>query len=462
MPEPSRCLKAALKYLKDLHYSVIPINKETKKPLVKWKEFQTRLATEEEVLDWFTKWPDANIGIVTGAISNLLVLDLDDLEKALPILEPLIPDSLVFPIADTPRGGEHWYFLCPNCLMSIDAGTVIPGCDLRANGGYIIAPPSIGANGIPYKWRENLKPTKVKPDALPQSYIDLFNATKYYPLSSSFSSSSVPPKVLVSDNLLNNSKTSDVNNLSVSMLTTFETEQNVTNKVVLETKAEQKPNKTNKSLSFQKGSRNQDLFSFAFALFRSGIAFETALKTANDLKKANNWNDIPDKEIYATVESAFKRTEIKELNSYQIVKGIVREMDGYFGIKEVINAYQAKVGILPNSDSMRIYLSRLKDEKIIKKFKDKHGTYKLIESRVEFIDWLNAPEGDLDIRYPAELELLVKTFSREIQVVAGMTNSGKTAFLLNVALMNIDKWAGKIKYFSSEAGGQVIKERPFV
>ena len=44
---------------------------------MKWKEFQYRHPTEEEVADWWDKWPDANIGIVTGKISNLVVFDLD-------------------------------------------------------------------------------------------------------------------------------------------------------------------------------------------------------------------------------------------------------------------------------------------------------------------------------------------------------------------------------------------------
>jgi len=51
--------------------------RECKLPLVPWKEYQTRLASVEEVNHWFNTNPDANIGIVTGAVSNLVVFDLD-------------------------------------------------------------------------------------------------------------------------------------------------------------------------------------------------------------------------------------------------------------------------------------------------------------------------------------------------------------------------------------------------
>ena len=50
---------------------------QCKVPIIKWKEYQNRLPAEAEVREWFTTWPHANIGIVTGAISNLVVFDLD-------------------------------------------------------------------------------------------------------------------------------------------------------------------------------------------------------------------------------------------------------------------------------------------------------------------------------------------------------------------------------------------------
>ena len=81
----------ALSYLKK-GYSVIPVKspqmvrtdlsteeiiKQCKVPLIAWKEFQNRRPTEQEVVEWFEMWPEANIGIVTGKISNLVVFDLD-------------------------------------------------------------------------------------------------------------------------------------------------------------------------------------------------------------------------------------------------------------------------------------------------------------------------------------------------------------------------------------------------
>ena len=67
---------AALRYL-SLGWSVAPMQPRGKRPLVRWTTYQGRRATAGEVEQWFRRWPDANVGIVTGAVSGLLVLDVD-------------------------------------------------------------------------------------------------------------------------------------------------------------------------------------------------------------------------------------------------------------------------------------------------------------------------------------------------------------------------------------------------
>ena len=68
-------LRAALKY-QGQGFSVIPIGRE-KKPLVEWKRYQTERATHEQVRAWFEQFPDANIGAVTGAVSGIVVIDIE-------------------------------------------------------------------------------------------------------------------------------------------------------------------------------------------------------------------------------------------------------------------------------------------------------------------------------------------------------------------------------------------------
>src|SRR4030065_1045000 len=75
-------------YLK-YEYSLIPIDRE-KKPYIYWKPFQYKRAITEDVFGWYDIFCGVNIGIVTGNISNLAVIDVDDL-NLLPELEELLP-----------------------------------------------------------------------------------------------------------------------------------------------------------------------------------------------------------------------------------------------------------------------------------------------------------------------------------------------------------------------------------
>ncbi|MEW5862595.1 MAG: bifunctional DNA primase/polymerase [Pseudomonadota bacterium] len=72
----SRAHAAARAYLAR-GWSVIAVEPRGKRPLIAWRELQSRLPQAGEVEAWFAERPDANVGVVTGAVSNLVVLDVD-------------------------------------------------------------------------------------------------------------------------------------------------------------------------------------------------------------------------------------------------------------------------------------------------------------------------------------------------------------------------------------------------
>jgi len=136
-------LNHALKY-HDMGLSVIPIRPD-KKPYIPWTDFQTRPPTPEEIKQWWTRWPKANIGIVTGPLSGVLVIDCDS-EEAYRKIQELLPDSFITCIAKTPRG-YHIYLFYPKGEHIGNAAGIMPGVDIRGEGGYIIAPPSVNGEG---------------------------------------------------------------------------------------------------------------------------------------------------------------------------------------------------------------------------------------------------------------------------------------------------------------------------
>jgi hypothetical protein len=167
--EQQRSLEAANHYLA-LGWSVLPLRRRTKRPLIRWEHLQHKRPSEEEISEWFRRWPDANIGIVTGEISNLIVLDIDPKHGGDSMLGQLeqkfgmLPDTVE---AVTGGEGRHLYFAHPFGLTRNRTG-LAQGIDLRGDGGYIVAPPSIHPSGRPYKWAAGRSPEEITLAPLPR------------------------------------------------------------------------------------------------------------------------------------------------------------------------------------------------------------------------------------------------------------------------------------------------------
>ena len=72
----SKFTNAALE-LRRQGYSVIPCKSGSKESLVPWKQYQNKRPTDKKIEEWGGKWPDANIGILTGKISDVIAVDID-------------------------------------------------------------------------------------------------------------------------------------------------------------------------------------------------------------------------------------------------------------------------------------------------------------------------------------------------------------------------------------------------
>lgn len=139
-------------------FSVIPLGYRGKRPVVDWKEFQSRLPTDAELVSWFRDEP-RNIGIVTGSISGVDVVDCDS-DAAIDLaIEKGLPGG---PIVRTSRG-MHFYFRHEPGLGNFQKRDDLPGIDLRAEGGYVVAPPSIHESGVQYAWEGEVSQLQALP-----------------------------------------------------------------------------------------------------------------------------------------------------------------------------------------------------------------------------------------------------------------------------------------------------------
>lgn len=106
---------------------------------------------------WWRAHPAANIGIATGQISRLVVVDVDTGEgkvgfESLAALEETrekLPHSAR---VRTGSGGLHIYLAAPEAEICNRASKLAPNIDIRGKGGYVVAPPSLHLSGNTYSW----------------------------------------------------------------------------------------------------------------------------------------------------------------------------------------------------------------------------------------------------------------------------------------------------------------------
>jgi hypothetical protein len=125
-----------------------------KKPLVAGG-FKSATTDPAQIREWWTKWPDASIGMPTGTATGVFVLDVDlpDGPASLEALEAKhgkLPPTLT---QKTGGGGRQYFFTYPEGRKVKNSTSKIgPGLDIRGEGGYVILPPSGHESGGQYEW----------------------------------------------------------------------------------------------------------------------------------------------------------------------------------------------------------------------------------------------------------------------------------------------------------------------
>jgi hypothetical protein len=135
-----------------LGFNVIPLRydnpEERKRPLGSW----ARWSTERQIRGWLEEsWrrhPEAGIAIVTGAVSGVVVVDCDSAE-ALEWANRNLPPT---PVRVRTGKGEHRFYRHPGEPVRNRAKLEGMGLDVRGDGGYVVAPPSLHPTGAVYAW----------------------------------------------------------------------------------------------------------------------------------------------------------------------------------------------------------------------------------------------------------------------------------------------------------------------
>ena len=116
--------------------------------------FKDATTDEAQIREWWTRWPDAGIGMPTGPKSGVVVLDEDPRHGGDVSLKQFIEENGALPagpVSRTGGGGRHFFFSHPGARVPTVHG-FRPGLDLQADDAYVILPPSPHPSGKRYEW----------------------------------------------------------------------------------------------------------------------------------------------------------------------------------------------------------------------------------------------------------------------------------------------------------------------
>jgi len=133
-------------------WSILPVKPEEKRPfMTNWLQYTKVRADNNMVYNWFRSLSNAGIGVVTGKISNIIVLDVESYCKI--SLEELLNKYPTQMYSKTGSGGYHLFYQYPQNVSKVSNRVgLFDGADLRADGGFIVLPPTRHPNGNQYEW----------------------------------------------------------------------------------------------------------------------------------------------------------------------------------------------------------------------------------------------------------------------------------------------------------------------
>jgi len=399
-------LKAAIEYHKQ-GYHPIPIKQSDKRPYVEWEIYQKEQPLIDEIDEWWHKWPDANIGLITGEVTNLVVVDVDNKAGEDKIRE-LAPG--LKPHTKSPHGYHFWFDYHPGLT---NRAKVADGIDIRTGGGYIIAPPGRNENGRIY----SIAKGGAKHDCIPEALYSILKNGSSFTLSK-------PSNLYIEGDITNNN------------------------------------NGNNKPHYFTKGRRDEDLFHVANSLIRGSCNEDVAREVIEILARKCS-PPFSEKETKTKINSALSRSENLKRNLTDEIRSLVLITNG--NITTTFIQQQLQLTTSEDKKKANTILYRLEEKGLLEKTGRFAGEYRIVDQKTEPEDWMNADSNPVKIWLPLGMSNLtgdggmVKMLPGDVALFAGTPNVGKTGFLLNIAKENISQW--KVHYISSELRKHGFKKR---
>lgn len=389
-------------------FSVVPVN-ENKAPAGLWVERQQVPFTPDEIRNEIIRTGAPMIGIVTGRVSGLTVVDADAEQRAEWVTKLLPKDFETVMVRSPRKGGQHFWFQYDPDLPTFHNAEM--RMDIQSDGAMIIVPPSARPDGE-YQYLGGRSIFETDPAPVPQElknavFRDIYSNNPFY-------------------------AQGDRKDPENTVLT-----------------------KPYESLQFlTKGSRDDDLFHVANCLVKGNLEPEKVSKVL-EILALNCKPPFPLKEAQAKANSALKRSGGRERNLADELRKWIFLTNAYFSLTDAYNTLQI---LTCQKNAVHQIMHRFAKEGFIERHPQKNGYYRRVDTDISLMDFADAdPDDTVNLILPLDIHKKTIVYPKSAIVLSGVSGMGKTLFTLATIEANLRTM--DCYYFNSEMSPQQLKKK---
>ncbi len=514
----SELLDTALKYAK-YGFRIHPCRKDKKPYLNEW---QNKATTDTETIKkWWQEYPGASIGCVTGPASGVWVLDID-LPDGPDTLQALQKENGELPKTfkqQTGSGGFQLFFNYNGTEIRNSSRKVGPGVDVRGKNGFCILPPSPHPSGNQYQWIEKQKHPAQAPDWLvelvktppePETYI-------YHGKAGQYGRKALADEIVKLSMATEGNRNDTLNTSAYSLgqlvaggelehdhvfHSLLSTAQTVGLKKAEATKTIQSgmkggmqhprtaPEKDDFEYDLNDDQHNQHDQQNQHQSASVSISKQKSASVSINQQEQQEHNDpqndkgpvnienLKDGTDNATRAPTHACAEDKEKSNYSTLSEgglppgangkepphnlkaaiyqFIENTQGSFTTRDIDTEFGLKTRKEKNARSRA--LNTALNDNLIKRDKKTAGKYHIISVDIDWVDIEAEEPESFPVKLPFDLHKYCNIPPGSIIILAGSSNAGKTALILNAIRMNLQQ-KYKILYLMSEMGSGEFKSR---
>lgn len=198
----------------------------------------------------------------------------------------------------------------------------------------------------------------------------------------------------------------------------------------------------------------QDLYQIICTFAEQGA---TPDKLSYVLSHLKNGNGDLSPEISQKITAVINGLYVKERNIAQEVLDWTMLQDGYMNVTDCYN--ELHLVTKGQKTAVRVNFHRLCEKGIMQKHGSKSGCYRNVDKDWHEMDWRTADTQELYLKFPMGIEDFARLYRKNIIILEGVANAGKTAFCLEFARLNKNRFKVRPRYLSSEMGETELKNR---